>query len=305
MSELIRGLVPVAPTVFTDSEDLDLAGQRRVVDFLVDGGSAAICVLANYSEQFSLTDEERDEVLTATVYQASGRVPVWAATSHYSARVAAHRSRRAQDQGANLVMLMPPFFGASMTVDEAGILDFFTHVADSIDIPIMIQDAPMSPTSLSVALLSRLAREIPQLLYAKVEVPRTADKIRALVDLAGDSLPGLYDGEEAVTLIPDLRAGAQGAMSSAMVPEVLSEVVRLFHCGDHAGAEAAWERILPLIHFENRQCGLRATKILMKEGGIISSDVSRAPLEDVGPHSRRQLIELARRKGALVLRWAR
>src|SRR5690348_8312382 len=55
----LRGVLPVAPTVFHDDESLDLDGQRRVTEFLVDAGSVAICVLANFSEQFSLTDDER------------------------------------------------------------------------------------------------------------------------------------------------------------------------------------------------------------------------------------------------------
>jgi 4-hydroxy-tetrahydrodipicolinate synthase len=67
----------------------------------------------------------------------------------------------------------------------------------------------------------------------------------------------------------------------------------------------AWEDLLPLIHFENRQCGLRAQKILLAEGGIAGSDRTRAPLGPVSPRTRRGLIELARGRDPLILRWAR
>ncbi|MDQ1587711.1 MAG: 2-keto-3-deoxy-L-arabinonate dehydratase, partial [Microbacteriaceae bacterium] len=70
---ILSGIIPVAPTVFTEDEELDLTGQRRVVDYLVDGKSDAVCILANYSEQFSLTDDERERVLTATLEHAAGR----------------------------------------------------------------------------------------------------------------------------------------------------------------------------------------------------------------------------------------
>ena len=49
-----RGLFPVAPTPFTATGDLDLEGQRRVLDCMLDQGVDGICVLANYSEQFLL-----------------------------------------------------------------------------------------------------------------------------------------------------------------------------------------------------------------------------------------------------------
>ncbi|HEV7566041.1 MAG TPA: dihydrodipicolinate synthase family protein [Microbacteriaceae bacterium] len=301
---ILSGIIPVAPTVFTKDEELDLAGQRRVVDYLVDGKSDAVCILANYSEQFSLTDDERERVLTATLEHAAGRLPVCVTTSHFSARIAAQRSRQAQERGAAMVMLMPPFFGATMKVDDEGVVEYFKRVADGLDIDIMVQDAPMSPTTLSVSLLARLAREVPQIKYAKVEMPQTADKLRKLVAAAGDDLPGVFDGEEAITLIPDLDAGARGTMSSCMVPDQLGQIVRDFHAGNRDKAVAQWEDLLPFIHYENRQVGLRAAKILMKEGGIIDSDRTRAPLAELDPETRSQLIAMARRKDPLVLRWA-
>lgn len=301
---IITGVIPVAPTAFTDDEELDLVSQRRVVDFLVDSKAAGICVLANYSEQFSLDDIERDSVMDTILDQTAGRVPVCVTTSHYSSRIAAARSRRAQEHGADLVMLMPPFVGASMKVDENGVLEYFKRVANGLEIPIMVQDAPMSPTQLPASLLERLAEEIPQVTYVKVEVAGVADKLRALRHLSDTALPGLFTGEEAVTLIPDLMAGAQGTMSSSMIPDKLGEIVRRFHAGDVLGAEQLWEDMLPLIQFENRQCGIRATKILMEEGGVIASRATRSPLFDVHPETRQQLIELAKRRDPLVLRWA-
>src|SRR4029077_2547026 len=176
---------------------------------------------------------------------------------------------------------------------------------DVIDIPVMVQDAPLSSTPLPVSLLAELVRQVPRVQYAKIEVPQAADKLHALVSALGDSLPGPFDGEESVTLIPDLDAGAMGTMPSSMVPAELGQIVRRYLSGDRAGAVHAYEGLLPLIHFENRQCGLRAQKILLAEGGIIASDRTRAPFGPVPPRTRRGLIELAARRDPLIMRWGR
>lgn len=301
---VLAGVMPIAPTIFHDDESLDPDGQRRALDFLVDAGVDAICILANYSEQFALTDAERDLLLDLALEQVAGRVPVIVTTSHYSTRIAIERSRRAQDAGAAMVMLMPPYHGATLRVEEAGLLPFFSAVASAIDIPIMIQDAPMSGTPLPAAAIAQLAREIPSVRYAKVESANAAAKLRVLIDLAGDALPGPFDGEEGITLVPDLEAGATGTMPSGMIPEVLGEVVRLWRDGSQDAAATLWEQWLPMIHFENRQCGLRATKILMKEGRIIGSEATRAPFGPVSPAIREGLIAHARRREPLILRWA-
>jgi 4-hydroxy-tetrahydrodipicolinate synthase len=305
MAALLSGVVPVVPTIFRDDETVDLDGTVRVVDYLIDAGVDGVCLLANYSEQFSLTDAERDDIGRRLLGHIAGRLPVIVTTSHYSVRVAAARSRAAQELGASMVMVMPPFFGATMTVPGPGVIEYFRRVADAIDIPIMVQDAPLSATPLPAGLLVDLVRQVPQVQYAKIEVPGAADKLSALVSALGDRLPGPFDGEESVTLIPDLDAGATGTMPSSMVPGELGQIVRAHAAGDRATAVRAWEDLLPLIHFENRQCGLRAQKILLAEGGIIGSDRTRAPFGPVSPRTRRGLIELAQQRDPLILRWAR
>jgi 2-keto-3-deoxy-L-arabinonate dehydratase len=90
-----------------------------------------------------------------------------------------------------------------------------------------------------------------------------------------------------------------------MLPAELGRIVRCHLAGDRASAVRAWEELLPLIHFENRQCGLRAQMILLAEGGIIATDRTRAPLGPVSPRTRRGLIELAAARDLLILRWAR
>jgi 2-keto-3-deoxy-L-arabinonate dehydratase len=305
MTAPLTGVVQVVPTIFHEDETVDLDGTTRVVDYLIDGGVDGLCLLANYSEQFSLTDAERDAIARTLLERVAGRLPVIVTTSHYSARVAAARSRAAQDMGAAMVMVMPPFFGATLTATGPAVIEYFRHVTDAIDIPVMVQDAPLSPTPLPVSLLVDLVHQVPRVQYAKIEVPQAAEKLHALVSALGDRLPGPFDGEESVTLIPDLDAGATGTMPSSTVPAELGQIVRRYLAGDRGGAVSAWEELLPLIHFENRQCGLRAQKILLAEGGIVASDRTRAPFGPVSPRTRRGLIELAASRDPLIMRWAR
>src|SRR5437763_16168115 len=111
MDTPLIGVVPVVPTIFHDDQTVDLGGTARVVDYLIDPGVDGLCLLANYSEQFSLTDAERAAIARRLRGRVAGRLPVIGTTSHFSAQVAAARSRAAHDPRAAVVMIMPPFFG--------------------------------------------------------------------------------------------------------------------------------------------------------------------------------------------------
>ncbi|UEM19058.1 dihydrodipicolinate synthase family protein [Skermanella mucosa] len=300
-----RGVFPVAPTVFTDSGDLDLDGQRRAIDFMIDAGSHGICILANFSEQFVLTDAERESVQDAVLEHVAGRVPVIVTTTHFGTAVCAERSRRAQEAGAAMVMIMPPYHGATFRVPEESTFQFYQRVSDAIDIPIMVQDAPVAGTPLSPAFLARMAREIENVSYFKVEVPQAAAKLRTLIELGGDAIEGPWDGEEAITLLADLDAGATGAMTGGGYPDGIRQIMDPYEAGRREEAVEAYGRWLPLINYENRQAGLIAAKVLMKEGGVIKSEAVRHPLQPLHPKTRAGLIETARRLDPLVLRWAR
>ncbi len=300
-----RGVFPVAPTIFDEKGQLDLEGQKRAIDFMIDAGSEGVCILANFSEQFLLTDGEREAVMNTVLEHVAGRVPVIVTTSHFSTEICADRSRRAQDAGAAMVMIMPPFFGATLRVSEAGIHEFFTRVSGAIAIPIMIQDAPMAGTLLSASFLARMAREIPNVSYFKIEVPGTAAKLRDLITQGGDAIEGPWDGEEAITLMADLDAGATGAMTGGGFPDGIRQIIDPYVAGNREEAADAYQRWLPLINYENRQCGLLAAKVLMQEGGVIKSDRVRHPLQPLHPETRKGLLEIARRLDPVVLRWGR
>jgi len=304
-AQTLTGIHPIAPTPFLPNGDLDLPGMRRVLDCMIDQGVDGICILANYSEQFLLTDEERSTLLDVSLAHVAGRVPVIVTCSHFSTRVAGQRARAAATAGAAMVMLMPPYHGAALRADEAGMLAHFAHVAEASGLPIMLQDAPLSGVALSVPFLVRLAREVPAVCYFKIETPSTAAKLRALIEAGGALIAGPFDGEESITLMADLDAGATGTMPSALLPDLIRPVVMHHRAGRRAEAAEQYARILPLINYENRQCGLRATKTVMQEGGVIASDAVRHPLEALHPATRAGLLELARAANPLALRWGR
>ncbi|MDA7430919.1 dihydrodipicolinate synthase family protein [Primorskyibacter aestuariivivens] len=305
MIKPLTGILPVAPTPFLDDGTVDTDGMKNVLDCMIDQGVDAICILANYSEQFVLSDAERAALTRLSLEHVADRVPVIVTVSHFSTQIVVDRAREAEAMGAAMLMMMPPYHGVGLVPAETGIFEHFSAVSDAISIPIMVQDAPLSGVSLPVPLLSRMAREIENVSYFKMETPFAADKLAALIEAGGEHIIGPFDGEEAVTLLADLDAGCTGTMTSGLQPERIKPIVTEYLAGNVESALAHWRNCLPLINHENRQCGLRATKVVMKEGGVIRSDHVRHPLKPMSERTRARLLQLAGELDLIALKWGK
>ena len=302
MTNNFTGCWPVAPTPFKENEDLDLEGMKRVLDCMIDQKVDGICILANYSEQFLLSDDEREILTKLCIEHVAGKVPIIVTVSHFSTDIAFKRAKLAKDVGANMVMMMPPYHGALLKGNVNQTFEQFRKVSEA-GITIMVQDAPLSGVDLSVDLLVKMAKEIEHVKCFKIECAQAANKLRALIDKGGSAIEGPFDGEEGITLFADLEAGAKGNMSSAMLPDLIGPLVKNYITGNKKEAENEYNRVLPLINYENRQCGFRATKTVFKEGGVIKSDVCRHPISSLDENTKKGLLDLANNYDLIAMKW--
>ena len=299
-----NGMWPVAPTPFHENGEVDYEGMNRVIDCMVDQKVEGICILANYSEQFLISDEEREKLTKLCMKKIDGRVKTIVTVSHFATDIVLPRAELAKSLGADIIMMMPPYHGALLKGNPDQIFEQFNEIS-KVGIPIMIQDAPLSGIDLSVPLLTKMINEIENLTCFKIEIANAALKIKALIKNCSERLDAPFDGEESITLYADLEAGISGSMSSALLPEKIAPVIDYFWNDEKEKAEEIYNNILPLINFENRQCGFRATKTVMKEGGVIKSDFCRDPIKPLDQDTKNLLLNFAKRYDLLTYKWGK
>ncbi len=298
------GMWPVAPTPFHDNGEVDYDGMGRILECMIDQKVQGICILANYSEQFLLSDDEREKLTKLCMKKIDGRVKTIVTVSHFATDIVRPRAELAKSLGADIIMMMPPYHGSLLKGNPDQIFEQFNEIS-KVGIPIMIQDAPLSGIELSVPLLTKMINEIEQLTCFKIESINAASKIRALIKNCSSRLDAPFDGEESITLYADLEAGISGSMSSALLPEKIAPVIDQFWNNEKDKAEEVYNSILPLINFENRQCGFRATKTVMKEGGVIKSDFCRDPIKPLDLDTKNLLLNFAKRYDLLTYKWGK
>ena len=270
----LQGVFPILNTTFRDDGRLDLGSQARLVNYLLEAGAAGLGLFANASEGYTLTASERSELLALIRSEVDGRVPLVISSGHTGTDAAVEASKEAEAEGAAALMVLPPFY---MKTDASGLMFYFEAISNAINIPIMVQDAPlMTQVPLPAPLLTRMGQEIEHVQYVKVEAPPTAPKMTA-IRCAGDHVV-LFGGLNGQFFVEEYDRGSRGTMpGSDMIPE-FSMIWRCLETGDREGAWRLFVHILPLIRFELQPgLGVSAMKHNLVARGVIRSPRVRHP----------------------------
>lgn len=284
---VLRGVFPIVTTTFREDGSLDLDSQVRLVRHLLDSGAHGLGLFGNASEGYTLTEEERRTLLRTIAREVRGAVPLVVSTGHSGTDAAVAMSREAQDLGAQALMVLPPSF---LRTDGEGLIHYYGSISRGVSIPIMIQDAPlMTQVAMPPALLARMAREIEQARYVKVEAPPTAPKITDVQKAAGDSLV-LFGGLNCQFFIEEYQRGARGQMPGSDATAELVQIWNALESSDLAGAWQVFTRILPLLRFELQPgLGVSAMKHNLVAAGIIECSRVRHPTAELRPESVEEL----------------
>jgi 4-hydroxy-tetrahydrodipicolinate synthase len=282
-SHALAGVYPILATTFTDDGELDLSSQIRLVDHLLDQGAHGLGLFGNASEGYALTDSERRELLSLIVRHVNGHVPLVVSTGQSSTNAAVEASREAEGEGASALMIMPPFV---VRTDGEGLLRYYAAISAAVRIPIMVQDAPlMTQVAMPPALLARMAREIENVRYVKVEAPPTAPKVTEVLRASEGKLT-VFGGLNCQFLYEELERGALGAMPNSDIAGVYVRIWDEFRAGNKAEAWRVFVHALPMMRFGLQPgLGVAAAKHNLKVAGVIRSSAVRHPTGSLSAES--------------------
>ncbi len=295
------GVYSVLPTPFKARGEVDFESLGRVVELAVAAGVRGVTALGVTGEVSRLSDHERSQIVEAVVHKAAGRTRVVVGASADGLRRTIEFGREALALGASAIMISPPRLAK---INSEAVLAHYRSVADTVDLPIVVQDyPPVCGFAMEAALLARIAREVPAARAIKLEDPPTPLKTTRILLAAGDAKVTVLGGLGGVFLLEELLAGAAGVMTGFAYPEVLVQVVSLFASGERDAAAEIFYRFVPLMRFEFQEgIGLAIRKEIYRRRGALADASTRAPGPTLDEPTRvaldRVLAWTARQEGA-------
>ncbi|HUE75899.1 MAG TPA: 5-dehydro-4-deoxyglucarate dehydratase [Chloroflexota bacterium] len=299
LKTLLNGAIAFPVTPYASDGSVDLAAVRANAEWLPDGGVCAVVAPSGTGELFGLSPDECTAVTEATVDAMNGRIPVIAGVG-FGPRVAADMARRAEEVGADGILVLPPYYGQP---DPQGLIDYYGAVGAATSLGIMpyARDA----AAFTPDLVEKLAQEVPNTIAFKDgrgDV-RLFQRIREHVnERAGpDRLIWLAGvGDDLVA--PYFAVGATGFTSSVACfwPELSRDLYDAAQSGDYERLRRLQaEKIRPIYDLRQRRRGFEVSmmKAAMEILGHRAGPV-RPPLGSLDERDRSDLEEVLERIGA-------
>lgn len=205
---MFSGSIPALATPFRDGE-FDEAAFRKLVDWQISEGSAALVPCGTTGEASTLSNAEHHRVIEVCIEQAAGRVPVIAGCGSNDTRNAALHMNFAKKAGAAAGLCVAPYYNRP---SQAGLIAHFSYLAENCDLPIVLYNVPgRTVTDIAAGTTIELANRFPERIIAikdaSEDLSRVADHRRGI----GHEFCQLSGNDELA--LPFNAAGGKGCIS--------------------------------------------------------------------------------------------
>ena len=237
--EAFAGLSVALTTPFKDGQ-VDYALLSEQIEFQIAAGTTCLCPVGTTGESPTLSHEEHEQVISAVIQAAAGRIKVMPGTGSNSTAEALRLTRWAAKEGADAALVVAPYYNKPT---QQGFYEHFKALAEAVDIPICVYNIP-----------GRAAKNIePETIIRMAELPGIAlvKEATGNMDQASQVLNAtdltVLSGDDSLTL-PLMSIGAQGVISVVgnIVPRDVIALIDAWNAGDLAAARQRHHKLFPL-----------------------------------------------------------
>lgn len=265
---VFRGSCTALATPFSE-HGIDYEQFRKNIDFQFENGTSAIVVCGTTGENATVTRNEYEELVRFAVRAVGGRMKVIIGVGSNNTETALKNAENARFAGADGILMVTPYYNKTTQI---GLIEHFTHVADRVDIPMIVYNVP-SRTGIGITAdtYKELSKH-PNIIGVK-EASGDLKLVGDTVSRCGDELY-IYSGNDDNT-IPMMSLGALGVISVAsnIVPGVIAKLCKLCFDGEFKDATdlyAKYAKLFSALFIETNPIPVKAAmKMLGKDSGIL------------------------------------
>ena len=266
----------------------------ELIEFQIAGGTSAITICGTTGESATLEDDEHLEAIRYTAEKVAGRIKVIAGTGSNNTDHAIKMSRAAASYGVDALLMVTPYYNKCT---PKGLLRYYTSVADSVDVPIIVYNVPSrTGVGMTVAEYRELSKH--PLINGVKEASGNTDIVLRTLDACGDEL-NIWSGNDS-QIVPFMAMGAKGVISvlANICPKETAALAGLCLDGKYADAAKMQVTYMELIDSLFSEVNPIPVKTAMNLMGMEVGPL-RLPLCDMEEPTKVRLISALRKHSLL------
>lgn len=231
-------------TPFKANGDVNYDKLEEILEEQIAGGTDAIVICGTTGEASTMSPEEHLSVIKYGCEVVKGRIPVVAGTGSNCTREAVYMSQKAEEAGADGVLLVTPYYNKAT---QNGLIAHFTSIAESIKIPALLYHIPgRTGVTMKPETIVSLCKKVPNIVGVK-EASGNFSSIATMMNMA-DGCIDVYSGNDD-QIVPLLSMGGKGVISvlSNVAPKQTHDICQKFFDGDVKGSLQVQLDAIPLI----------------------------------------------------------
>lgn len=211
-------------TPFKADLTIDVEALRRIVNFSIDGGIDYLVVLGTTAESVTLTQEEKELVISTIVEVNAGRLPLVLGVGGNNTLSVVEELKTRDMTAFDAILSVSPYYNKP---SQEGIYQHFKEVAEASPIPVILYNVPgRTSSNMSPSTVVRLARDFENVVAIKEAAGDLVQAMQILKNKPKDFL--VISGDDMIAL-PVVLAGGAGVISviGQAFPKEFSEMIRL------------------------------------------------------------------------------
>lgn len=260
-------------TPFSKEGTIDFEKTERLIEHLIANGTDSLVVCGTTGESPTLTATEMKELLTFTVKQVNGRIPVIAGTGSNCTKKSIAMTKSAEACGVDGIMLVTPFYNKP---DQRGLYAHFSTIAKETELPILLYNIPgrsvinmLPETTIALSKIGNI--------QAIKEASGDLEQMAAIIEGTDDDFK-VYSGDDSLAL-PLVAIGGDGIVSVAshVVGNEMQKMLGAYKEGRGQEAATMHRKLLPVFNALFSSPNPVPVKYALKTIGVETGEV-RLPL---------------------------
>ena len=229
----LKGMGVALITPFKDDESIDFDALSKLIEYQIQNGIDYLVVLGTTAETPTLTEQEKNEVLSFVIERVKERIPIVLGLGGNNTRGIVERLKTESFQGVDAILSVVPYYNKP---SQEGIYQHYKAIASATKLPVILYNVPgRTGVNMTAETTLRLAREFDNI----VAIKEASGNITQMDDIIKNKPKDfmVISGDDGITF-PLITLGAVGVISviGNAFPREFSRMVRLALEGDYANA---------------------------------------------------------------------